>query len=369
MTGHQGKQLTFIMTDAEIKKEEFLEYINMLLSTGEIPGLVAKDEKEAWLGDITAEFCKTRNISEPSQTQLWNYFVDRVRDNLHIVLAFSPVGQKFRQRAQKFPALFNECSIDWFLPWPEEALISVAETFIKNFKELDTKPETKVELYKHMGAVHQMVNNVCDVYYQKMRRQVFVTPKSYLSYLNAYKSLYVEKYYGELDIQERNFKIGLEKIAEASVSIAKMEVSLKDEESKLKEASDKTDLLIADIEKESKKAKIKNDQVEKTTSDCEAQAAQIARDKEDADKDLQQALPALEAAQNAVNNLKPQDIVELKSNRNPAIIIKYIMDTVTVFFNGKLLPITIIQAEVNKKEGRVIPYLQDSFDEGGKQIL
>ena len=37
---------------------------------------------------------------------------------------------------------------------------------------------------------------------------------------------------------------------------------------KLKEASDKTDLLIQDIEKESKKAKIKNDQVEKTTSDC-----------------------------------------------------------------------------------------------------
>ena len=33
-----------------------------------------------------------------------------------------------------------------------------------------------------------------------MRRQVFVTPKSYLSYLNAYKALYVKKYYQELDI-------------------------------------------------------------------------------------------------------------------------------------------------------------------------
>jgi hypothetical protein len=38
-----------------------------------------------------------------------------------------------------------------------------------------------------------------------------------------------------------------------------MEVLLKDEETKLKDASDKTDALIADIEKESKKAKIKND--------------------------------------------------------------------------------------------------------------
>jgi len=66
ITGHQGKQLAFIMTDAEIKSESFLEYINMLLSTGEIPGLIAKDEKEAWLGDITSEFQKEKQVAEPS---------------------------------------------------------------------------------------------------------------------------------------------------------------------------------------------------------------------------------------------------------------------------------------------------------------
>jgi dynein heavy chain len=44
LTGHLNKKVTFIMTDAEVKKESFLEYINMILSTGEIPGLIAKDE-------------------------------------------------------------------------------------------------------------------------------------------------------------------------------------------------------------------------------------------------------------------------------------------------------------------------------------
>jgi dynein heavy chain len=80
---------------------------------------------------------------DPTQNELYNYFVERVRDNLHIVLCFSPVGQKFRDRARKFPAIFNECSIDWFLPWPEEALVSVAETFIKNFTGLQTDNKTK----------------------------------------------------------------------------------------------------------------------------------------------------------------------------------------------------------------------------------
>ena len=155
------------MTDAEVKREEFLEYINMVLSTGEIPGLLAKDEKEVIFADIRNDYIKLKNLGniDPTTNELWNYFVDRTRDNLHIVLCFSPVGQKFSDRARKFPALFNECTIDWFLPWPEEALVSVAETFIKNFKKLDTNESTKHALMQHMGNVHLMVNNVCDLYF------------------------------------------------------------------------------------------------------------------------------------------------------------------------------------------------------------
>jgi len=81
------------MTDAEVKKEDFLEYINVVLSTGEIPGLLAKDEKEAWLADIEAEYMKAnKTAAQPTMAFLYNIFVDRVRDNMHIGLAFSPVG-------------------------------------------------------------------------------------------------------------------------------------------------------------------------------------------------------------------------------------------------------------------------------------
>lgn len=54
------------------------------------------------------------------------------------------------------------------------------------------------------------------------------------------------------------------------------------------------------------------------------------------------AMPALQRAQVAVTSLNSKDIVELKSNRNPAVIIKYILDTVVVFFGQKLLPIIIV---------------------------
>jgi dynein heavy chain len=59
---------------------------------------------------------------------LYSFFLNRVRDNLHVMLCFSPVGNKFSRRAQQFPGLINGCTIDWFLPWPEEALTSGGES-------------------------------------------------------------------------------------------------------------------------------------------------------------------------------------------------------------------------------------------------
>lgn len=44
----------------------------------------------------------------------------QVRKYLHVVLCFSPVGDRFRIRARQFPALVNCTSFDWFHTWPSE---------------------------------------------------------------------------------------------------------------------------------------------------------------------------------------------------------------------------------------------------------
>jgi dynein heavy chain, axonemal len=62
--------------------------------------------------------------------QVYSFFVDRVRDNLHVVLTMSPVGASLRVRMRMFPSLVNCCTIDWFLPWPDDALISVSKKFL-----------------------------------------------------------------------------------------------------------------------------------------------------------------------------------------------------------------------------------------------
>jgi dynein heavy chain len=53
--------------------------------------------------------------------------VNRVKKNLHIVFAMSPLNKKFSQRLRMFPALVNNCSLNWMTEWPEEALKGVAQ--------------------------------------------------------------------------------------------------------------------------------------------------------------------------------------------------------------------------------------------------
>lgn len=52
--------------------------------------------------------------TDGSPVALFNMFIQLCRDQLHIVLAVSPVGDAFRNRLRMFPSLINCCTIDWF---------------------------------------------------------------------------------------------------------------------------------------------------------------------------------------------------------------------------------------------------------------
>ena len=118
-----------------------------------------------------------------------------------------------------------------------------------------------------MGKVHNMVTTVCEIYFQQMRRHVYVTPKSYLAFIAMYKDEYAKKY-ALIDIDEQNINNGLEKLAGASSQIEELKIDLKKEDAKLKEASESTDRMLKDLDVENKKADIKSKEVAQVTEAC-----------------------------------------------------------------------------------------------------
>lgn len=79
-----------------------------------------------------------------------------------------------------------------------------------------------------MGKVHDMVRSVCDIYFAKMRRQVHVTPKSYLSFLSSYRDVYLQKV-DEIEVLEERVGLGLSKLKEAEEDVKKNQRILEQE--------------------------------------------------------------------------------------------------------------------------------------------
>ncbi len=50
--GVQGQQITFLFTDTQIVQESFLEDINNILNSGEVPNLLKSEDKEQILNDL-----------------------------------------------------------------------------------------------------------------------------------------------------------------------------------------------------------------------------------------------------------------------------------------------------------------------------
>lgn len=121
----------------------------------------------------------------------WQYFINKVRSLIKIVLCFSPVGSTLRVRARRFPALVTCTSINWFYEWPREALESVSYRFLSNLTELSVKLKKPVSLF--MAHVHSSVNNMSSKYLINDRRYNYTTPKSFLEQINLYMKLLVSK--------------------------------------------------------------------------------------------------------------------------------------------------------------------------------
>ncbi|KAK8898529.1 Dynein heavy chain 5, axonemal [Tritrichomonas musculus] len=334
--GVHNKATTFIFTDNEVKEESFLEFINNILTTGEIANLFSRDNYEALMGDMRPIFIKECKGQVDTDENVWNYFIDRVKFNLHIVLCFSPVGEQFRTRNLKFPGLFNCCTIDWFTHWPHQGLVSVASNFISQIQIESQTADLKERLAECFADVHECVHEGTEEYFSRFRRRTYVTPKSYLSFLSSFKSLY-NKQLTKIQGDASRMKEGLEKIREAKDQVAVMKGALVEQENQLHVAQQKAEQLLEGLTVKRNEAEQGRQEVQLIKEEQQREADAIRAQQEEAQRELENAEPALQRAIAALNSIQAKDINELAGYGNPANLIRRIVDGVSILRYRELL--------------------------------
>jgi len=144
-SGIKDEGQCFLFTEGQITNERFLVYLNDLLSSGEIADLFAAEDIDGIVNNVRPAV-KSEGLLD-SKDNCWKFFIDRVKRNLHMSLCFSPVGDGFRNRAKKFPAIISCTVIDWFHPWPQDALLSVASKFLADVEMASDEIRAGIEKF------------------------------------------------------------------------------------------------------------------------------------------------------------------------------------------------------------------------------
>ncbi|XP_032314242.1 dynein heavy chain 1, axonemal isoform X8 [Camelus ferus] len=393
--GLHSLPITFLFSDTQIKNESFLEDINNVLNSGDIPNLYTLDEQDQIVNTMRP-YIQEQGL-QPTKANLMAAYTRHIRSNIHVVLCMryrqlsqphrdnglgraaagpdaggsglgpatmplgpgccatvfqqpwvlvpggvsqglgasfrprspSPIGEAFRARLRQFPSLVNCCTIDWFNEWPAEALESVATTFLNEIPELEASSKVTEGLIQVCVYIHQSVAKKCVEYLAELARHNYVTPKSYLELLNIFSILIGQKKQ-ELKTAKNRMKSGLDKLLRTSEDVAKMQEELEVVRPLLEEAAKDTTLTMEQIKMDTTIAEETRNsvQAEEIKANEKARKAQAIAD--DAQKDLDEALPALDAALASLRNLNKNDVTEVRAMQRPPPGVKLVIEAVCI---------------------------------------
>ena len=325
--GVDGKPTTFLFNDTQIKDEGFLEDVNNVLSSGEIPNLFGKDE----YGEIFDGLRKPASKLglEETPDNLWRLFIERVRSNLHIVLAMSPVGESLRTRCRFYPGLVNCTTIDWFHAWPADALTAVGKKFLASVPLPDDAMRESVA--KVFSIIHLSSKNASDRMLKELKRNNYITPTQFLELVKGYSELFDEKR-SELSDSADKLANGLAKLEESREQVEVMSGELELKKVVVAQSQKDCEELLVMIVSERRDADEKKKSVEADQERIGKEADECNKIAADAKADLDVAMPALAKAMKEVDKLTKGQVSEIKQFSSPPPAVNTVLSAVAVLF-------------------------------------
>ncbi|CAK4126621.1 unnamed protein product [Aphanomyces euteiches] len=352
--GCEGEKICFIFDESNVLDAAFLERMNALLASGEVPGLF-EDEEHVSLMHACREAIRRDNITiENTDDELFKYFTRQVQRNLHVVFTMNPASGDFQNRSKTSPALFNRCVVDWFGTWSDHALAQVAHEFttpldLGHQEIYQMQPEAQkiadylgLEYSFHgaiVGSVVKFHHAVLDIMQRLAKRQAkynHISPRDYLEFIRHFVGLYNKKR-SQLEDQQLHLNVGVDKLVATHNQVAELQAQLSAKERELQkkdiEANEKLQLMVV----EQNEAQLKKKETEVLAADLAKQDEEISKRKLVVENDLSQAEPALLEAQSSVNSIRKSQLDEIRALARPPNAVRLTLEAVAIMLGENSL--------------------------------
>eukprot|EP00877_Chromochloris_zofingiensis_P015255 jgi/Chrzof1/9984/Cz04g22250.t1 len=310
--GVKGEGLLFLLTDTQIIDERMLVFINDLLASGEIPDLFPQEEKDEIVNAMRGE---TKSLGLLDTTEnCWATFIGKVKSNLHMAFTASPVGEAFRVRSQRFLATINSTVIDWFQPWPEASLYSVARKFLD---ECDLGDDTvRAAVVEFMPFSFAAVNKASKAFFDAERRYNYTTPKSFLEVIKLYKNVLARKRRESQEAIDR-LENGLSKLHKTQGEVDVLMDNARKMAIEVEQKVASANVFAEQVGVEKEKVNAENESAKVEAEKCAVIAREVSEKQTVCEKELAAAEPLVAQAEAALDTLNKKDLGETKSLKKP----------------------------------------------------
>lgn len=355
--GIEGEKICFIFDESNALSSAFLERMNALLASGEIPGLFEGDERAHLLTACRdSAVQKDGLMMDSSEDELWRRFTRLIQRNLHVVFTMNPASSDFENRCTTSPALFNRCVVDWFGTWSTHALAQVGYEFTSG---LDTgyteytvpsdagqvfatvmestgsaEPKLHEAVVSALVSIHDAVKTATIRLGKVSGRQHYLSPRDYLDLINKFVAIEIEKR-TNLEEKQTHIRTGLEKLLETQNQVAELKRDLHTKEAVLKaKDADANEKLSQMVDKQNE-AENRKGVAEELTKELTTQNEAIRVRREEVESQLAEAEPALQSAKLSVQNIRKTQLDELRAFARPPTAVQLTMEIISVMMGEK----------------------------------
>ncbi|XP_062329494.1 dynein cytoplasmic 2 heavy chain 1 [Osmerus eperlanus] len=322
LAGLEGQQVVLLLEDYQFVHPSFLEMVNSLLSSGEVPGLYSPEELEPLLSSL-----KDSASQDGFTGPLYNYFSYRIQQNLHIVLIMDCTNTNFTINCESNPALYRQCSVQWMEGWSESSMKKIPELLLARLEgegersggERGRRKKPSVSGQGDLCSSFLAVHESC--------REQGATPSQYLAFLHIYTSIYSSKQ-SQLTLRQQHLQAGVSKLNEAKALVDELKRRAAEQSTLLKTKQQEADSALQEITTSMQNASDQKSEMERIQGKISHEVSKIEERKAKIDDELKEVQPLVDEAKRAVGNIKPESLSEIRSLRMPPDVIRDILEGV-----------------------------------------
>lgn len=358
--GVEGEKVCFIFDEANALESGFLEAMNALLASGEVPGLFEGDDYTL-LMTACRDAASREGLIIDQEEELWRRFTSMVQTNLHVVFTMNPSGGDWKNRSTASPALFNRCVVDWFGTWNAKAKGQVGKEFTSRLDYGDaesvggafgigpgevlmdcvqsafgddvTNGSFRQAVVAALVEIHEATKRIADAS-GTFERRTYLCPRDYIAFIEAFVAVVNERR-SLIEDEQLHINAGLTKLRQTHENVEELKVGLGQKTVSLREkeslANAKLQQMVGDQNIAEKQKQIAEDMGRKV----EKQQAEIDLRKAEAQRDLDQAEPALIEAQNSVKSIKKRDLDEVRNLARPPKNVQLTLECIAIMLKSK----------------------------------